>query len=312
MSQISQLTTQELIGLGENLISEISGELSSNRWAIWNGGSKNQKYLIYSAASLRNCAKLLEELLAAATDSREMTLRIVGRAHIEAFIYSLYLHQGGYEALLRIMANAKSLNIRLANDLEEWNQWLTSERSRTKKRLRRIRKHNENLKLRNQILDESHQLHLVDEPHLPRANFAQIDLDVIRESPKDVNPQVLSVIDVIHLLSGLGATKGFSKESFIPIYHVYRVLSSVGPHPTPYVFDAYIMSQFDAAFIRTVSSPKPPSSVNQTLVNALFSTALLSEWILNADEEHAPVSRAIRQSLEPDAGDLKGWTPGIP
>jgi hypothetical protein len=210
------------------------------------------------------------------------------------------------------MANAKDMNLRLANDLEEWNNWLTTERSHRRKQLERVRHHNENLKVRNQHYDEEHQMPLVDEPHLPRANYAQVNLDEIRDSPKDVDPQALSVIEVIQLLTRLGKSKGFSRESFIPVYHVYRVISSVGPHPSLYVYDSYVRSHFDDSFIRTGDSPAPPSSANQTLVNALFSTALLSEWVLKGDEGHAPVARRVRQQLEPDSGNVRGWTPGIP
>jgi hypothetical protein len=53
-----------------------------------------------------------------------------------------------------------------------------------------------------------------------------------------------------------------------------------------------------------------PTSANQTLVNALFSTAILSAWVLNGDEGYAPVARRVREQLEPESGDLRGWTPG--
>ena len=230
MTNVGNLTTDDLVSIGKELITEIDAELSSDRWAIWNGGSRNQKYLIYNAASLRNCAKLLDELMIAANGSREMTLRILGRAHIESFIYGLYLHHGGYEALVRIMAAAKDLNLRLANALDQWNKWLEAEISRRELQLEKVRRYNESLRERNLLYDVDQQIPLLDEPRLPRANYARINLDELRDSPKDVDPQALSVIDVIHLLTRLGRAKGFSRESFIPIYHVYRVLSSVGPH----------------------------------------------------------------------------------
>lgn len=108
---VNTLNSEDLIQLGSELIIEINRELKSDRWAITNHGSENQKYLTYNAASLRQCVRLLEELMFAAQNSQEMTLRIVGRAHIESFIYGLYLHHGGYPALERIMANAKHMNL---------------------------------------------------------------------------------------------------------------------------------------------------------------------------------------------------------
>jgi hypothetical protein len=311
VTNVGELSTDDLVVIGQELIVEIDNELSSDRWAIWNGGSNHQKYLIYDAASRRNCAKLLDELMVAATYSSEMTVRILGRAHIESFIYGLYLHHGGYQALVRIKANAKELNLRLANDLTEWNEWLKTERTKKRRQLKRVRSHNEDLKERNTHYNADQQLPLIDEPHIPRAAYALVNLDEIRNSPKDVDPQALSVLEVIHLLTGLGRVNGFSRESFIPIYHVYRVLSSIGPHPSPYVYDSYVRPHFfDDSFIRTGHSLETPSSANQTLVNALFSTAILSDWVLKGEEGYAPVARRVREQLEPESGDLRGWTPG--
>jgi len=209
------------------------------------------------------------------------------------------------------LENGALPNLRLANDLQEWNIWLTSERSRIRNQLRRVRRHNENLRVRNEK-GTLPQIQLLDEPHFPRANFAQVNLDEIRKSPKDVEPRPLSVMDVIHLLSSQGKSKGFSRESFVPIYHVYRVLSSIGPHPSPYVYDSYVEVYFNDSFVRTNDFPTPANSGNQTLVNAIFSTALLSEWVLKSDEGYAPVSRKTRRQLEPDSSNARGWTPGLP
>ncbi len=56
---------------------------------------------------------------------------------------------------------------------------------------------------------------------------------------------------------------------------------------------------------------KGESAFPTTLLNALFSTALLADWIFESCSEHAEQIASIRSQLEPDPGDLRGWVPGM-
>ena len=89
------------------LLEEIDEALSSDAWAILNVPTPERVHLQYDAAALRHCAALLEEIEAAARRGRELSVRVLARTHIEAFLYALYIHFGGYDAVMRIQQDTR-------------------------------------------------------------------------------------------------------------------------------------------------------------------------------------------------------------
>ena len=101
------------------------------------------------------------------------------------------------------------------------------------------------------------------------------------------------------------------KSRFQPIYHVYRVLSGLGTHPTLDVLDSYIDQEPSATFISARRTPVTGSAFLMTITNAIYSTALLAEWLSPSRTTEALEIRRMRSLLEPVDGDTRGWTPGL-
>jgi hypothetical protein len=85
------------------LLAEADAALSSNRWAIRNTGAKHVFHRLYDAAALRHCCLLLKEIEQSVRAGQDMTVRLAGRALVEAWITAVYLHFGGYDALIKIV-----------------------------------------------------------------------------------------------------------------------------------------------------------------------------------------------------------------
>jgi hypothetical protein len=64
-------------------------------------------WLLYDGAALRHCCNLLYETEVAADADLELSVRMLGRAHLEAWFVALYIHFAGYEALLKVAQDAR-------------------------------------------------------------------------------------------------------------------------------------------------------------------------------------------------------------
>lgn len=71
---------------------------------IINNGSESARHRLYDAAALRHTCSLLRSIARSALDEDEFAIRILGRAHVEAWLTGIYLHFGGNAAIERIAA----------------------------------------------------------------------------------------------------------------------------------------------------------------------------------------------------------------
>jgi hypothetical protein len=300
----------ELCKYAGALLLEIDeGRLSSDAWAILDSKTERARFLIYGAASLRHCARLLEELTIAAQCGLELVLRIVGRAHTEAFLFALYLHFGEYEAFDRIASSTSDSNEKLRSELSKWRDQQRRAISRAKKSVRKVEDINRGIVRWNEDNPEATPKPFVELPHVPRQQGSDPRTIPVDPYLASLTPRTLTVEQVCGKLTRMARDQGFGRESFAPVYHVYRILPAVGTHPTLHVTSGYLRREVDGGFIRTEAETEPSSSAPQTMVNAIYSTAFLSEWVLSSAGCNTTLSKGLREGLEPRVGDARGWTP---
>lgn len=285
--------------------SEVDTALASDRWAILNSGSDNVKHRGYVGGALRHCCLLLAEIEEASRVGRELTVRIVGRTHIEAWLRALYLHFGGQPALVRIAQDTLHQLHAMHQHVALFDHELADQKRTNRKRLKKVRVTNAGISQWNAEHPEAPKpLH--DEPYVPQLAPSGVDLaDQIAEFG-DLQPRDLPVLEVVDALTKLGPKKGFGNESFTPIYHIYRLLSGGGMHPTLNVYESYLLR---GHFTRIAPQPAGPSMIWPTRVMALYSTAFLVGWVLSDAGDPAPIAHELRRRLQPDPNGQASWAP---
>ena len=76
-------------------------------------GDHQQRITKYAAPPLRRCGApaylfLLRSIARAALDEDELAVRILSRAHIEAWLTGIYLHFGGNAGIERVTADTRN------------------------------------------------------------------------------------------------------------------------------------------------------------------------------------------------------------
>lgn len=301
-------TDTELSEWAGGLLAEIDEVLSSDAWAILDLPTDRRLHLMYDAAALRHCAALLTEIEAAAHMGQELSVRILARTHIEAFLYALFIHFGGYEALMRVAQDTLDALESTQNDFVAFDEWLIREKKQLTKLGDKIRRNNAaNSKWNTEHPDQMPRL-IMEEPYVPQLSTTSVDLRGAIAEFGDVQARSLSVRELVDALTKWAPDKGFGRESFAPIYHIYRVISGGALHPTLNVFDAYFRP---GGFVRTVAAPSGPSMISSTRVTTLYGTAFLAGWILGDAGSPTPMAKFLRSRLEPDPSGGRGWAPGV-
>jgi hypothetical protein len=101
-------TAAELAGLADGarrLLAEVDTALCGSAFGILNNQTPGTIHRYYDAAALRHCCLLLRDIEICSEAGQEMTVRILGRVFMEAWLVALYIHFGGYEALRRVAQN---------------------------------------------------------------------------------------------------------------------------------------------------------------------------------------------------------------
>ena len=301
-------TDDELAEWTAALQIEIHQALSSEAWAILPSGSDRSQHRLYDAAALRHCAALQAEIDAVARTGHELATRMLLRTHLEAFLFALYIHFGGTDAITKIAQDTLASLESTSNDLVDWGQWLENEKKRATKARHKVRRNNTaNLKWNAEHPDQPPRP-IFDEPYVPRFSSSGVDLTGAIASFGDVHAELLPVRTVVDALTRWGPEKGFGREGFTPMYHIYRVLSGGSLHPTLNVLDAYFLP---GGFVRTSPYQLGPSMLKDARVTALYGTSFLAGWVVGDVGSKTTVSTFLRNRLEPDPSGGRGWAPGI-
>ena len=300
-------TAVELAEWTRALILEVDDALSSDAWAIIDTGTDRHTHRLYDAAALRHCTALLAEIEAVAGAGHELATRVLIRTHIEAFLFALYIHFGGIDAVTKIAQDTLFSLTATRNDFVEWNTWLKKEKKRAKKARDSTRHNNEANAKWNSVHPEGPLRPIFEEPYVPRLSPAGVDLSEAIASFGALEAKELPVRTVVNALTAWGPEKDFGRESFTPMYHIYRVLSGVSLHPTLNVLDAYFKM---GGFVRTLPAQLGRSMVKDARVTALYGTAFLAGWVLGDAGSATTVSTFLRNRLEPDPSGGRGWSPG--
>jgi hypothetical protein len=289
------------------LLAEVDTALSSNRWAILNTGSEHVRHRLYDAAALRHCCLLLREIEQSVSSGQDMTVRLTGRALLEAWIAAVYLHFGGYDALTKIIQDTLKQTETLDKDLKAFDQQLAKDKAKAEAKLARIQKANAGITKWNNSHPEKPPKPLLDEPHIPQLAPTDIDLSGRIADFSDFTARDLPVSEMVAALTKLGPEKSFANETFHPIYLLYRMLSTGGTHTNIHIYDSYFRHSY---FTTTAPEPdRSPASMG-TLVTALYSVALLAGWVLSEPGHPTPIASQLRDHLQPDPSGRSGWAPG--
>jgi hypothetical protein len=289
------------------LLMEVGEALSADRWAIINQ-SESTNHRLYDAAALRHTCALLRSITRAALNEDELTVRILGRTHIEAWLTGIYLHFGGHDAFQRIAADTLKETKTTNDALKKYDKDLRRAKDQARQRLAKIRSDNEGKARWNAQHPDQPPRPLLDEPYIPQQPEAGIDLSPRIADFDGINPQGLGLSEIADALTKLGPKHGFARETFTQPYLHYRITSAAAAHPTLHVYDSYF--EEPGYFWHTTEQPTGPSVIHATWITALYSTALHAGWVLHNAGQPAPVANELRARLQPDPNSTKGWSPG--
>jgi hypothetical protein len=195
-----------------DLLDEVDEAFSSDRWAILDTGRQRATWLLYDGAALRHCCRLLYEIEVAAAAGLELSVRMLGRAHMEAWLVALYIHFGGYEALLKVAQDARHSLEGIELEARQFDDWLAAEKTAARKSGRKVAKTNGGIAQWNEKNPDAHPKPLLDEPYVPQLSSTGLDLSSLIDGFGPHESQGLSMSEIVDTLTKWGPEKGFSRE----------------------------------------------------------------------------------------------------
>jgi hypothetical protein len=300
----------ELMTIGLLLIEDIEGQLASDKCKILRNGTDDSIHRLYTCLSLAHCTRVLRELGVAVDRSQEISLRALSRVHTEAFLIGAYLRFGGIDSVMRIYEAAKSDDVKLRNVLKQWNTELGAKIKRANRSRRAISMMRNNLEVARALGRRSVRGKVPNEPSLPRRNFAHNAIQHLESTNKDLDDRSsteFSVKQVVDWLAKEGPVQGFATQDFEPIYHCYRLMSSIGIHTTMNVLEHYMDKTSSSSFFGVLSYPGRTSAKGQALWDGVFGTAQLAEWDLTFLGCNGSLAAEVRAAMEPGKGNDQGW-----
>lgn len=124
--------------LAAALVEEVNMLLSSPRWRLLRQSS-TVRHHAHAAAALRHVAALLMDVVDAAERGREAALRVLGRAHLEAWLVGMYVMAFGDEALADIEVGYIKAISTQHNRLADYDEQLRRGIKKAKAQNKRIR-----------------------------------------------------------------------------------------------------------------------------------------------------------------------------
>ena len=291
------------------LLIEADTALSANRWVIISSGSSSTRHRLYDAASLRHTCSVLRSIARAALDEDELADRILGRAHVEAWLTGVYLHFGGNAAIERVAADTLNETEMTDAAIKRYDKELKEAKRTARRRVRKTRADNTGKAQWNAQHPQEPPKPFLDEPYVPQQPEAGIDLSTRIADFTGIAAQGLSLSEVVDALTKLGPEHGFARENFTQVYLYYRLMSAASIHPTLHLYDSYFEPP-RGHFVHTAELPTGDSVILHTWTTALYATGLHVGWVLHDAGQPCPVADELRARLEPDSASTKGWAPG--
>ncbi|MEW2161358.1 hypothetical protein AB0950_40255 [Streptomyces sp. NPDC007189] len=306
----SSLTSDDVSALIPLLLAEVEGAFDSSRWALVNSGTERVKWRVYAGAALSHCCRLLAEMETAGRAHQEMAVRLLGRAHLEAWVVCLYIQFGEYPALERLgQAELRHL-YGLQQEADTIDAMLAADRKEARRRRKKAEKANAGIARWNaanptEVAKLFHEL-----PHVPRLKPIGIDLNETIAGFGPLTAQELTVSEMVDTLTKWGPTRGFATESFRTLYFYYRLLSGLGTHATMTVLDQYVPIRPSDSFVRVRAAPSLGAAADQLRCTALYATAYAAGYVLSTQGCDTPVADRIEATLYPDPDGRAAWSPG--
>jgi len=304
-------TPEELSDGIARLLTEVEDAFASDRWAILDRGSEHVTWLLYDGAALRHCCRLLYEMEIAAAARLELAVRLLARAHLETWLTGLYIHYGGFEAVERVAQDTRYALEATDHEARLFDQWLTAEQKSARKRARKVEQANKGMSQWNKANPEGPAKAMLDEPYVPQLQPTGLDLSDRIAAFGDYEARSLPVSEIVDALTKLAPEKAFGRESFRPLYLIYRVLSTIGAHASLNILEAYLNPGPSGRFIRIAPLPANGSMIDNARITALHGTAFLASAVLGEQGSPTPVADEIRAWLMPDPTGRAAWAPGV-
>lgn len=293
----------ELTGSIRLLLVEISEAFDLDRWAFVRSWSVLS--MAYAGAALRHCSVLLDEMDAARLGDREMTVRVLSRAHLETWLVGMYLALGGDEALDALAGDYLST-------MEKWERSLRAYNDKTRRAVEKAELRNAKIRADNDGKARWNELHvgqparpLTPEVPVPPRKPVEFDLVPARLGAQtDVPAKQLKLSNVAIWVDKLldEARDDLTAEAAYEV--AYRALSTFATHATLPLLDSYL-PQHAGYYIRVAPHVGTPPAAESFTRNTLVMTAILSRRALAMNGTPAKVAIAIeRLAREPDLREL--------
>lgn len=285
----------ELPALSADLAKEVDDLLSSPRWRLLIGSSTVVHH-VHAAAALRHVVALLEDVVDAVERRREAALRVLGRAHLEAWLVALYVTAYGDEALADMESGYSKAISSQHTRLAEYDESLRKEIAKTKGKNKRIRARNRDLQRWNEAHPDEPPKPLVDELPLPRRTAVALDLAAAlgdgAADDDDIPPLALAAI--VARLNEYGRAQEGPDALFDLVYDLgYRGLSTLGAHPTLWVLNAYVDGTERSTMIGTVPAMRAASMGEPVLNTAVMLTAAVTQKVIGLKGDEAPTAASV-------------------
>jgi hypothetical protein len=303
-------TPEQLTDGAVRLLAEVDEAFAASGWAILDRGSKHVTWLLYDGAALRHCCRLLYEMEIAAAADIELGVRLLARAHLEAWLVGLYIHYGGFEAVARVAQDTRHSLESTNNEASQFDQWLLAEQKAARKSAQKVERANKGIAQWNEANPDRPAKTLLDEPYMPKLQPTGLNLSDRIAAFGEHEAQSLPVSDIVDALIKLAPEKGFGFESFRPLYLIYRVLSGIGTHASLNILDAYLTPGKSGRFIRIAPQPVNGSMIDSARITALHATAFLARAVIGDQGTPTPVADEIETWLRPDPSGRSAWEPG--
>jgi len=306
----SDLSHEEIAAYASRLQSEIDAELRSDRWVLLSEGPGVIR--IHTGAALWHGSELLQDVVSAVEAEREMALRIIGRALLEACLIGFYLHYGGLDAMEAIESDMKATLLAQQHEADRYDAALASEIKSVRKWNRKVRKENPGRVKWNEGRSSTQDpLPLLSEKPEPKRPKINLDLSIQLGRFSETSPGSLTIPTVVHRINELAKEKAPGEQNFGVIYTIgFRTLSTIGPHTNLQVLQSYFPADWSRNFLRLQASILSPSYADTAENTSLALVALLAKFVLgDVPGASTPVTDEILRRFEGASAHLADPNP---